>query len=192
MNTARLAKLYDRLTAAERFALLLAAAARGDEAERDRLVDAAPRVAVRVPDTFSRAMAFREVMDQHRMERLSIAALLFRAHAQAAEAEGAVKERVTDVARLLGYLVGVYRDGWAAFCEGLGVTAAGLEALLPGDVVLDLADGLAEYDGFTPEEAANYARRLGRDRPAALKTAASVAAELRAAYDVRRAWWDGE
>lgn len=192
MNTARLARLYDRLTADERFALLLAAAARGDEAERDRLVDAAPRVAVRVPDTFPRSMAFREVMDQHRMERLSVAALLFRAHAQAADAEGAVKERVTNVARLMGYLVGVYRDGWAAFCDGLRVTAAGLEPLLPGAVVLDMADGLAKYDGFTPDVAAAYSRRLAGDRPAALKTAASAAAELRAAFDARRAWWDGE
>ncbi len=191
MNTARLARLYDRLTAAERFALLLAAAARGDEAERDRLVDAAPRVAVRVPDTFSRAMAFREVMDQHRMERLSIAALLFRAHAQEADAEGAAKDRLRDVARLLGYLVGVYRDGWAAFCGHLRVTAAGLEPHLPGAAVLGWADGLAGCDGFTPAEAAGYVGRRPGDRPGTLKTAASVAAELRAAFEARVGWWDG-
>ena len=50
MNTKGLAKLYDRLRAAERLPLLVAASARGDEAEAQRLRRSAPRAARLLPD----------------------------------------------------------------------------------------------------------------------------------------------
>jgi hypothetical protein len=50
MNTKVLAKLYDRLTPRERLPLILAASARNDEVEGQRLAQSAPRMALRLPD----------------------------------------------------------------------------------------------------------------------------------------------
>ena len=50
MNTNGLAKLYGHLTPRERLPLLVAAAARGDEAERSRLVNSAPATVFKLPD----------------------------------------------------------------------------------------------------------------------------------------------
>ncbi|MBI5758350.1 MAG: hypothetical protein HZA46_07525 [Planctomycetales bacterium] len=52
MTTNVLAKMYNTLTAAERGPLLLAAVARGDEVERQRLLDAATWKRWRVTDTY--------------------------------------------------------------------------------------------------------------------------------------------
>jgi hypothetical protein len=50
MNTKCLAKLYDHLTPRERLPLILAASARGDDVEGERLARSAPRMALRLPD----------------------------------------------------------------------------------------------------------------------------------------------
>jgi hypothetical protein len=61
MNTKGLAKLYDRLTPAERLPLIIAAAERGDDAERDRLVNAAGRITLSMSDHLPYARAFDEL-----------------------------------------------------------------------------------------------------------------------------------
>ena len=49
------------LTPEERFRLILAASGRGDEAERDRLVNAAERITLSMPDHSPFAHAFSEL-----------------------------------------------------------------------------------------------------------------------------------
>jgi hypothetical protein len=50
VNTNGLAKLYDRLTPHERLPLIVAAAAWGDDQERQRLMGSAPKKLYEVPD----------------------------------------------------------------------------------------------------------------------------------------------
>src|SRR4051812_31306474 len=117
MKAAGLSRHYHLLTAAERLALMLSAASRGDDAEHQRLTAAAPRVTFRVPDTFGRALALREVLDDHRMELLSLAAHYFQAMATAGALDGLREPtgpaaRCLDAGLFLGYLFRVRLDGW--------------------------------------------------------------------------------
>src|SRR5579859_2918692 len=74
MNTDGLAKLYGHLTARERLPLIMAAAVRGDEEERRRLVDSAPKVELQVPDFFGLGKALAEAADIHLLTLLDLAA----------------------------------------------------------------------------------------------------------------------
>jgi hypothetical protein len=124
----RLARHYPALVPDERLALMLAASARGDDAEHTRLVATAPRLPVVVPDTFPRAMAFREVLDRHRAERLELAARYFQTKRLAEDYDEGPGGRMTSVARAYGYLLLAARDGWAEFCEQHLLPCGGLEA----------------------------------------------------------------
>jgi hypothetical protein len=74
----RLARHYAVLRPDERLALMLATVARGDDTEHERLA-AAPRATVTTLHRFPRAVAFREVLDRVRAERLALAARYFQA-----------------------------------------------------------------------------------------------------------------
>jgi hypothetical protein len=74
MNTNTLTKSYDALTPEERFRLILAASARGDEAERDRLAHAGPRLALRMSEHVPFAQAFNELATLVYIELLEMAA----------------------------------------------------------------------------------------------------------------------
>ncbi|MCI0704593.1 MAG: hypothetical protein L0241_26350 [Planctomycetia bacterium] len=182
MNTNGLAKHYALLSPAERLSLMLAAVVRGDDLEHARLIDSAPRVIFRVPHTFGRAMALREVCEQHRMEQLELAALFFGAQAVA---DG----RMTDTARLLGYLMNVNVEGWQRFCEREQIDLTASTALMPGGEALRLAAKAVEGVAFTEGEVLEYAQRT-KHSLTAVKTAESVAAELQATYQARVAWWE--
>src|SRR5262249_47266915 len=70
MNTDRLARHYATLTPAERLPLIMAASARGDEAEYEHLARSAPRVYLQAPDTFYLAEALLLATSLHMMELL--------------------------------------------------------------------------------------------------------------------------
>jgi hypothetical protein len=74
MNTNVLAKHYARLTPEERFRLILAAGARGDEAEQHRLQHAGQRLTLRMPDHSPWAHAFDELAGMVFLEILEEAA----------------------------------------------------------------------------------------------------------------------
>jgi hypothetical protein len=61
MNANAVARHYGRLTAEERFKLIVAAAARGDDAERERLLNAGRRITLAMPDHAPFADAFGEL-----------------------------------------------------------------------------------------------------------------------------------
>lgn len=191
MNTTRLSQRYSALTPAARFSLMLAASARGDEVEHARLVAAAPWVAIRVPDTFRWEIAFREVLDLQRMERLELAALTFQAWQIAADTEGDLAARMVGAARVFGYLLRVGREGWERLCAMVMIRADAVEALLPGGKILRMAEELDGTDGLTADEVvASFARSAGEVTPQ-VKTAESVAADLTAMFEARLAWWEG-
>jgi hypothetical protein len=91
MNVNTIARQYARLTPEERFRLILAASARGDEAERDLLVNAGERVTLAMPDHAPYAHAFQEIA-------LLVFIELFEAAARYFEAFG----RMGDARDLLG------------------------------------------------------------------------------------------
>ena len=61
MNAKGVARYYDNLTPEERFRLILAAGARGDRAEQDRLANAGQRISLSMPDHSPYAHAFDEL-----------------------------------------------------------------------------------------------------------------------------------
>jgi hypothetical protein len=61
MSLSGVTRHYSRLTAEERFRLIVAAGARGDDAERDRLLSAGRRVTLRMSDHAPLAHAFDEL-----------------------------------------------------------------------------------------------------------------------------------
>jgi hypothetical protein len=187
-----LARHYLSLKPDERLALMLAATARGDDLDHARLVAAAPRVTFTTLDTFPRALAFREVLDRFRAERLDLAARYFHARSLAAGESGRVRERFDGVARVYGYLLLAYRDGWVRFCEPAMLPAGGLDEHLVGGDVLAAAEAAAEVDGALGADVEAFFRRAGETPPGVLRTAASVAAELAATFAARLAWREGE
>src|SRR5262249_25333715 len=150
----RLATSYATLTPAERWSLIAAASARGDEQECHRLATAAPRVTYQAPHHFAVATAFRELCARHRMKVLDLAAWYLYGYSSAQATEGEEGERLLDVSLWFGYLLKVNLDGWQLFCEGQSLDPDPFTANLPGEEVLDLAARLAEErDPFTAEEA---------------------------------------
>ncbi len=190
MNTTGLAKHYHALSAAERLALMMAAGVRGDDVEHARLADAAPRVTWRVPHTFGRALAFLGVFCQHRMERLELAGLFFKTAALADAATGDLAARLQDAVGLYGYLVTVHAEAWTQFCAAERLDPSECEGVAPGGVTLEQAGREAEAVGFSPAEAEEYVQRGRENAPAELKTAESVAGELRAAFAFLLRQWE--
>jgi hypothetical protein len=74
MNANAVAKHYGSLTPEERFRLIVAASARGDHAEQDRLVNAGRRITLSMPDHSPYAHAFEELALLTFMELLEEAA----------------------------------------------------------------------------------------------------------------------
>lgn len=70
-------KQYSKLTPRERFALIVAAAARNDEAERKALIDSAPRRTWSVPTTYGITEGFLAATDFHLISQLGNAATIW-------------------------------------------------------------------------------------------------------------------
>jgi hypothetical protein len=74
MNANAIAMSYNSLTPEERFRLVVAAGARGDDTERDRLVSAGGRITLSMPDHCPYAHAFDELAVRFYIELLEEAA----------------------------------------------------------------------------------------------------------------------
>src|SRR6516165_10141249 len=112
MKTDCLARLYDRLTPRERLALIVAATARGDEADRARLVASGPTSLFRVPDYYGLAEGLRSLAVLHVARMLDLAARYWHASGLLAQ-EGDFRRRAGQAervgrlgaARMLAYLL---------------------------------------------------------------------------------------
>jgi hypothetical protein len=178
------------LTAKERFPLLLAAVARSDEVEMERIRNASRNVTILVPDIFGLAVAFKAVLIHHRLERVELAGLYLEALARVDAAweqmpkegwEQRVAKR-SGFARFLGYLVKINEAGLKLFCDRLGLDPSGAERLLHGDKILGLAATSLESDSFTEHDALAYCQQ-NDPSVTKIKTAESIAEDLREAYD---------
>ncbi len=185
MNTNALAKHYDKLAPRERLPLILAASARGDAVERERLARSAPRVGYTLPDHFGLAQAFEELSTLHLLELVELAAQYLRLLALADCEDG---EQMFDCALLYGFVFNVRLAGWRLFCAEHGFPPELLWADLPGYGTVQQAERMAQVAAFTPEGAAAHAKRRGRadfEPP----TAEGAAAGLGEALRVRAQWW---
>lgn len=192
MTADRLARHYDVLRPDERLALMLAAAARGDEVEHERLTAAAPRVSFTTLHTFPRAIAFRELLDRFRAERLDLAARYYQAKSHAMRARRGPGDGAAALAVFYGYLLLAYRDAWARFCGDHLLPSGGLDEYLMGGEVLGAAEDEAEAVGATEAEVEAVFREAAEVPSGSLRTVESVAAELAETFAVRLAWWEGE
>lgn len=220
MKAHPLAGNYAYLTPEERFRLILAASQRGDEAERDRLVQAGSRLEFSMAGHAPYAHAFGELEMLTFLDLLEEASSYIQALACIDEAgdedEGQTDEGQTDesgavesaddrgwlarkqsldLALAAGYLLLTKADGWKQFCEEMQVPQFLLWKSLPGFNRLKRALALAEEVAFTPEE---FLRWLNGLRPAAEPelielppTGAAVAAEITESYRSRVRWWGG-
>jgi hypothetical protein len=216
MKAPTLAKNYSLLTPEERYCLMLAASARGDETERDRLIQASGHITWSLRDyaPFANALTRLDMIvfldlleeaaryhdafdDLHRVEpddedeEESDGEV----NEEELERDWALWERYFDLALASGYVLRAKAEGWKLFCEKLNIPPFLLWEMLPGFDRLQRALALAEKAAFTSE---GFLRWLNRVRPrgkAELKevplTAEAVAHELEGAYRERVQWWDG-
>ncbi len=196
MNSDGLAKLYDRLTPRERLPLIVAAAARGDEAERQRLSRSAPTNGFAVPDYFGLAEGLQLLSLLHVAELLNLAATYWhcsgRLKALGRPGRKTVskdrREQLGGLVRMLAYLFSVKDAAWGRLCSELHIGADVLLRDLPGYETLRVTREAARQDSFTPDEANAWLRREGIPEAEAV-TADSEAAGLRETLRWREEWW---
>src|SRR6516162_5116870 len=120
MNTNGLAKHYDVLTPRERMPLIIAANDRGDDAEAERLVRAAPRNAYRLPDYHGLGDGLTLLALFHALRLLEMAANFWHTSGLASDwaaspSNDRDKEHLRSIERFAGlwaYLFTVEVNGW--------------------------------------------------------------------------------
>src|SRR5262245_2299129 len=127
MNTNTLAKHYKALRARERFPLFVAAGLRGDEAEAERLVHAAPLHGVRLPDYHGLAQGMGD-LSVHLLRLLNEAVHLWHAdslrelNSRTGEKDEQRDRRDLRLVLLLrqrAFLFCVLQEAWQRFCAEL-------------------------------------------------------------------------
>jgi hypothetical protein len=192
MKAPPLAKNYSRLTAEERFRLIMAAAGRRDEAERDRLIRAGGRITLSLPDHAPYARAFNALALHVFMDLLEEAARYHDAFnwlnaveskdgddaeekpegEQDLEADEEsenhrdddwpVWKEYLDLILASGYVLRVKAEAWKLFCKKWSIPPFLFWEKLPGFDRLQRALSLAQKAAFVPE---GFLRWLNGIRP---------------------------
>jgi hypothetical protein len=176
MNTQGVARHYDKFTPRERFALLMAAAARGDEVELSRLLLTAPRKHYSTSDHHGVVQAFSWLSDYQFAALLELAALYFEAFADLRGSRKKDDEEAWDIVMLLGYIFQTYLRGWHKFCADLHVDPEYLWQGRPGLSTVQRADRISgtrpgqSFPGaaFEPEGVARWLLWQERGDPEAV------------------------
>ena len=198
MNTHGIERNYSELTPTERFALGLAAAARGDDSDADRLASAAKRLPVRVPDVHPVATAFLDTAWQERASLLDLVARYFLTVAGADDAYADRRrdrekyERMSGAVKASAYLVVTQVAGWRLYCAGRQLTTAAREKFdttLPGTDTIAVAARMAKDEAFTADECRAYFRKLTGDEDVRVLTTEGHAELLERIYQDRLAFW---
>jgi hypothetical protein len=170
MNTNGLAKLYDRLTPTERLPLILAASARGDETERDRLAHSAPKEGFLLPDYYGQAQGMLYGSLRHLLELLDLAALYWQVNglleqeeALGKKADKALRDRFDGLTRIFAYFFLLKIDGWRLFCAQYNYDPDFLWERLPGIETVKRTEEEARTMAFTRERATAWMRRRGKE-----------------------------
>jgi hypothetical protein len=196
VNTRGIERHYFELEPVERVALIMAATARGDEHDANRLVETAPRLDWRVPDTFPISQAILEVTLQEHASRLSLAALFYRTQRAAddmADEPTPQAERMEKLVAVYGYLLLTQAAGWRLFCADrrlLPDAVVSYTAALPGMETLQMAE--KEAADVAASEADVVAYFQSRDKALnAVITDERHAESLEKVYETRVKFWGG-
>jgi hypothetical protein len=197
MNPAALARHYDVLTPWERLPLLVAADARGDDVESDRLIHSAPQQVFQAPDYWRLLDGFEGLVKLYLLQQLDGAAFLWRllgALEQGllfeAPRQRQREERLWQMIQWEAYKLVVRADGWKLFCGELQIDATVLLQKLPGSANLAHAEHQARFLVCTAEEAVAYLRKQFEGGQSTRESDASIVAyeyRLDTAADVARA-----
>src|SRR5262245_11088079 len=170
MNTNGLAKQYGQLTPKERLPLILAASARGDEAERNRLTKSAPKEGFWLPDYHGLAEGMLLASLFQLLEVLDVAAYYWQAVGLLEQEEALgdkknkrLRDRFDGITRIFAYLFVVKIDGWRLFCAQHNYDPDLLWKGLPAFETACRAEEEIRTMTFTPEEADEWARRGHKD-----------------------------
>src|SRR6516225_10914001 len=166
MNSKCLAKLYDRLTPRERLPLILAASARDDEVEGQRLAQSAPRMALRLPDYHGLGEGLFLASLFHLIGVLDVAALFWLTQGRLAEwtawadkDEDDSLNQMDAKVRMWAYVLTAKRDGWRRFCAELPVDPELLLSDMCGYDTVKRSEEAARLVAFSVDEARAWLRR---------------------------------
>ena len=187
MNTNGLAQQYDKLTSAERLPLILAASARGDEAEHRRLVASAPKVEFRVPNHFGLTLALREIAFLHFMELLCLTGQYCEASTLAEAWEGG-RTQTLNVALIFGYRIKLGLAGWRQFCAEHNFEPEEFWFYLPGFKQVKQVAEIVEQSAWTSDDVKRWIGHTGKEA-CEVQTADEIAAHLRESLKGYAEWW---
>ena len=195
MNLNGVARHYDQLTPLERLPLIIAATARGDEAERQRLVHSAPLRFFREGDYGELAEELQRCAFLHLLYQLDDIALCWRAAAVLEQCgwwaktkrekreTRELRDRVWNCLRLITYRFTARAECWKRLCADLSIDADVLLQKLPGYECVKENEGLCAKLAFTPEEAKAFLRKAHGDPTIEVETAEESAKALREHFE---------
>jgi hypothetical protein len=195
MNSKYLAKLYDRLTPRERLPLILAASARDDEVEGQRLAQSAPRMALRLPDYHGLGEGLLLASLFHLIGVLDVTALFWLTQGRLAEwtalsdkDEDDSLNRLDAKVRMWAYVLTAKRDGWRRFCAEVPVDPELLLQDMCGYETVKRSEEAARLLAFSVDEAREWLRGTST-ATAEVVTAESDAAAIWGFVNSREKWW---
>jgi hypothetical protein len=187
MNTNGLAKHYAKLTPLERVPLLIAAEARGDEAEFSRLKSSAPRRCFAISDHADLIDRLFRIAYALMMLQLDLTAWYWQVseiHAEHSwmrddEGDDPMGDRLMFLERLAAYCFLVNADAWQRFCGELSIDKDALLRDSPGYDTVKRMEENARLLACSHEEAAAYVRQL--DPQAEVRTVEHTVGAMQAA-----------
>jgi hypothetical protein len=195
MNISGLAKLYDQLSPRERLSMIVAAQARRDEVESERLAQSAPKVAFRTPDYFGLGMAQQESLLMHVIDTLELVALLWRTALGAASSDGRINvrdEALNRLIKLFSYVLTTRLDAWQRLMRERNIDGDFLLNDLPWYKTVRHAEPIARTVAFTREEATAWLRQSTGDTTSEVITVERELASMREFLERRAAWWGSQ
>lgn len=194
MNTKGLAKHYDTLTAEERFRMLLAAIARDDDLEVDRIHGAAKRVRFSVHDTAGYMLGTSEALMWLMTQRLKLALCMTDTLFHAAEMDwhrprrrkkedSELADRTHKTACMFAYLLKIHTEAARLFVDEVGATAlenCGTSPLEPlrADPFLQRAEEIASHLAISEKEMCERLRE-NADEVVQVKSTETILSEAR-------------
>jgi len=140
-------KHYDKLTAKERYALMVAARARGDMAERELLIQTAPKILFEYPHCKGLADGFEDLTNWHIMQQLGTAGffwmLIYLNETSEGEIEAREREEIPTEETILTFTARRFLEGqeaYKAICQEYG---------LDPEVIQDSYNCFPELTAFT-------------------------------------------
>jgi hypothetical protein len=198
MDTACLARHYDHLTPPERVPLIIAATLRGDDVERERLIDTAPVETFGLPDYQGHAFALSEAGKFYRMEQLELVAQYWHCMMEVAASANAKRSARRAAATdspdkgppfeksnvwIYGALCTAYRyrrnrEGWEIFCRGMSIDPDTHIAPLIGSAEIERIEAEMPESDLSTDELVELAAALKIPGPPAQPFEAITAEEI--------------